>query len=593
MVMVSRLRLRPFFTKCRYREKIYTTMLYRRPIGSLLLAVKKPRLTAFQRTLEAFDAVQSMVLARAMAQISGSRFAMAHGARTTPRIADFPVCDYEDLRPWVDRFAAGDATSLFGPGSGITPGKCDFVTTSGSTGRPKLIPVTPESFAAQAAGWEAWGLATFADHRDAAFWDVLPVSSTTRASMSGLATWAMQPSSFKTLYAVPDEAQALAPFDVKLKALLRLTVANRNLGMLMAANPSTLLMLTELLARHGHDLVRDLRNGTFFAGPDALTARDITRLRLNRRDPRAARRLDAILKTHGQLTPKDVWPRLKLVTMWLGGTLAHYCEALRPALGHVPWRDHGLVASEGRFTIPLRDNSPDGVLDPRAAFYEFLTGEGQNSRLIQARDLIPGEKYRLVVTTLGGLIRYDMHDVVECRGFLNDMPNGASHGATCRAPGHAPVVRFLRKSSQFANVTGEKLSAAQVTEALTNLARDVGICGPAMRGTRFVTVAPDRDQAPPHYVLHAETITAMDKTVWEEVARKLDDTLAGLNFEYRDKRGSGRLGPVRAVLLRPGSLDELRARHLARSPGATPEQFKQPVLLDDITSPLRDMALQV
>jgi len=559
-------------------------MLYRRPIGSLLLAAKRPRLAAFQRNLEAFDAVQSMVLARAMGQIAGSGFALAHGARKLPRLEAFPVCDYEAMRPWIARFASGDGTALFGPDSGLTPDKCQFVTTSGTTGRPKLIPVTPASLAAQAAGWEAWGLATFAQHRDAAFWDVLPVSSPDRASMSGLATWTMQPFSFKTLYAVPDAAQAIAPFHVKLKALLRLTVANRNLGMLMAANPSTLLMLTELLARHGHDLVRDLRNGTFFAQDNdtaGLTNAQAARLGLHRRDKGAALRLDATLRHQEHLTPKDVWPRLKLVTMWLGGTLAHYCESLRPALGHVPWRDHGLVASEGRFTVPLQDNAPDGVLDPAAAFYEFLTEGDGEPRLIGATDLIPGEHYRLVVTTLGGLIRYDMHDVVECAGFLDGRP------------GSAPVVRFLRKSSQFANVTGEKLSAAQVTEALANLARDIGACGPALRATRFVTMAPDRGLRPPQYVLHAETVAGCDGKVWEEVARKVDSALAGLNFEYRDKRESGRLGPVRVTLLRPGSLDELRTRHLARTPGATPEQFKQPVLLDDLTSPLRDMALQV
>ncbi len=559
-------------------------MLYRRPIGSLLLAAKRPRLAAFQRNLEAFHAVQAVVLARSLGQIAGSRFALAHGARNIPDIESFPVCDYEPMRPWIERFASGDATALFGPDSGLTPDKCRFVTTSGTTGRPKLIPVTPASFAAQAAGWEAWGLATFADHRDAAFWDVLPVSSPDRASMSGLATWTMQPLSFKTLYAVPDKAQAITPFSLKLKALLRLTVANRNLGTLMAANPSTLLMLTGLLARHGHDFVRDLRNGTFFAQDNdtaGLTNAQAASLGLRRRDKSAARRLDAALRHQEHLTPRDVWPRLKLVTMWLGGTLAHYCEALRPALGHVPWRDHGLVASEGRFTVPLRDGSPDGVLDPGAAYYEFVAEGDRESRLIGSSDLIPGEKYRLVVTTLGGLIRYDMNDVIQCTGFLDGRP------------GSAPIVRFLRKSSQFANVTGEKLSATQVTEALAALARDIGACGPALRAARFVTMAPDRGLHPPQYVLHAEAVAGCDQQVWDEVARRLDSALAGLNFEYRDKRESGRLGPVRVTLLRPGSLDELRTRHLARTPGATPEQFKQPVLLDDLTSPLRDMALQV
>ncbi len=569
-------------------------MLYRRPIGSLLLALKKPQLRAFHQALEDFDATQAVVLSQAMNQIRGSQFALAHGcARTQPKLDAFPICDYEDLRPWIERFAGGDAGALFGPDSGITPRRCRFVSTSGTTGLPKLIPVTPASFAAQAASWQAWGLSAFEAHRDAAFWDVLPISSPAQGSMSGLATWAMQSPSFKTLYAVPDQAQKITPFELKLKALLRLTVGNPNIGMLMTANPSTLLMLVHQLDAHGFDLVRDLRQGSFFAGDPA----QLGVAALGRRDAAAAKRLDRILTQRGRLTPMDVWPRLKLVAMWLGGTLSHYSEALRPTLGHVPWRDHGLVASEGRFTVPLGDGSPDGVLDPRVAYYEFLpvesanrdpgdnrSNEGSQTRqLIPGKDLIPGQSYHLVVTTLGGLIRYDMHDIIECRGHFGGRL------------GTAPIVRFLRKSSQFANITGEKLSAFQVAEALTQLgnARDGRPgCDDTIKTSHFMTLAPNRDGYPPHYVLYAES-TRQVRSEWESVARALDERLSGLNCEYQDKRASGRLGAVQIAFLRPGSLEQLRTRHLDRAPGATAEQFKQPVLWNDLTSPLRDMAFEV
>ena len=575
-------------------------MLYRRPIGSLLLALKKPRLRAFHQALDAFDAHQELVLQRSLEQIKGSKLALAHGCQstlTTPDLAAFPVSDYEDLRPWIEGFAAGDASALFGRDSGITPQRCLFVSTSGTTGRPKSIPVTPTSFAVQAEGWQSWGLSAFADHRDAAFWDVLPVSSPARDSMSGLATWAMQPFSFKTLYAVGDEAQRVSPFDLKLKTLLRLTVGNPNIGMLMSANPSTLLMLIQLLEVHSFDLVRDLRQGTFFAGASNIS-------QATRRNVAAAKRLDRILMRSGRLTPADVWPRLKLVAMWLGGTLGHYCDSLRPALGHVPWRDHGLVASEGRFTVPLNDGTPDGVLDPRAAYFEFLPEEfgvilssardnfSKNAvrSLIRARELIPGERYRMVVTTLGGLIRYDMHDIVECRGHV----------------GTAPVVRFLRKSSQFANITGEKLSACQVAQALGEMQSGPSVqrfaAGQGITTTpntlqkcRFVTLAPNLAGAPPHYTLYAEPQRDTNSTPvdWNAVACDLDRSLQALNCEYRDKRASGRLGPVAIALLAPGSLEQLRARHLEGAPGATAEQFKQPVLWTDSISPLRDMAFKV
>ncbi|MEY4631776.1 MAG: hypothetical protein RIQ81_1896 [Pseudomonadota bacterium] len=552
-------------------------MFYRRPIGSLLLALKQPRLREFRRVIEGFSEVQKQTLGQILGMTSGSAFALAHGLQAgshhfndgpagTLRKA-FPVCDYEYLRPWIERFRTGDARALFGSDSGVTPDLCRFVTTSGTTGLPKLIPVTPQSFAAEANGWQSWGLQLFADHRDAAFLDVLPVSSATKQSMSGLATWDMQPRSFKTLYAAPSEAQGIEPFTLKLKALLRLTVANRHIGMLMAANPSTLLMMMQLLEAHSFDLVRDLFNGSFFAGtastPPGLQGR------LTRRERSSARRLDAILAKDGKLSAAAIWPDLKVVATWMGGTLAQYGQALRPALGHVPWRDYGLVASEGRFTIPFHDNTPDGVLDPRVAWYEFTPPDG--GEVIDSRDLIPGESYRLVVTTMGGLIRYDMHDIVECRGYA----------------GTAPVIRFVRKSSHFSNITGEKLCAAQVSQALSRLAGTF----PDLAGTtRFMTLVAMRDQPLPSYRLYSENPREQD---WQGFVQALDSELAQLNCEYDAKRRSGRLGPPEFACLPPGTLDRMRALHLQRSPGASPEQYKPPVLLDDLISPLRDMALQV
>ncbi|NBQ53699.1 MAG: hypothetical protein EBU49_08980, partial [Proteobacteria bacterium] len=161
--------------------------------------------------------------------------------------------------------------------------------------------------------------------------------------------------------------------------------------------------------------------------------------------------------------------------------------------------------------------------------------------------------------------------------------------------GKAPIVRFLRKSSQFANITGEKLSAFQVAEALTGLGHGLDAwpgCDDTIKTSHFVTLTPNRDAHPPHYVLYAES-TRPIRSEWESVAQALDQRLSSLNCEYQDKRASGRLGAVEIAFLRPGSLEQLRTLHLERAPGATAEQFKQPVLWDDLTSPLRDMAFEV
>ena len=64
-------------------------------------------------------------------------------------------------------------------------------------------------------------------------------------------------------------------------------------------------------------------------------------------------------------------------------------------------------------------------------FFEFLPLDGGDTLL--ADELAPGQLYELVVTTLGGLCRYRIGDVVEFVKYHE---------------GHAPVVRFCYRAGQ-------------------------------------------------------------------------------------------------------------------------------------------------
>jgi hypothetical protein len=59
-----------------------------------------------------------------------------------------------------------------------------------------------------------------------------------------------------------------------------------------------------------------------------------------------------------------------------------------------------------------------------------------------------------------------------------------------------------------------------------------------------------------------------------------DHFLCAANEEYRDKRSSGRLGPVRPCLLPDAAWKTLQQSRLQRS-GGSPEQYKHPFLLPD------------
>ncbi|MEM7424254.1 MAG: GH3 auxin-responsive promoter family protein, partial [Pseudomonadota bacterium] len=75
-------------------------------------------------------------------------FGRDHGFSSIATVGDYrravPLAGYEDLRPWIDRMAAGEADVL----TAAKP--IAFFKTSGSTSKPKLVPVT-RLFAAQKA----------------------------------------------------------------------------------------------------------------------------------------------------------------------------------------------------------------------------------------------------------------------------------------------------------------------------------------------------------------------------------------------------------------------------------------------------------
>ena len=162
---------------------------------------------------------------------------------------------------------------------------------------------------------------------------------------------------------------------------------------------------------------------------------------------------EAIVGRSGRLYPRDYWPNLCFLANWTGGTMGAYLRSYPDYFGERPVRDVGLIASEGRMTIPIEDNTPAGILDVRHHYFEFIP-EDQIDRdepeTALAHELIEGRRYFILPTTAGGLYRYQIFDLIRCVGF---------HGK-------APVIEFLNKGAHISSVTGEKLSEYQVVAAV-------------------------------------------------------------------------------------------------------------------------------
>lgn len=517
--------------------------------------------------------IQRSRLLELVARNADSAFGRDHHFAEIRTPADFrrrvPVRGYEGHEPYIARVREGETGALFGPGTRVLM----FAMTSGTTARPKTIPVTVESLEAYRLSWKIWGMLAFDAYPRMIRRGLRPILQLVSnwkelttpggipcGAITGL-TAAMQNPLVRAAYCMPPATMEIKDVEAKYYTALRLS-AYHDLGAIFAANPATVLGIARLGEREAETLIRDLRDGTLderFAVPGSV--REALRRRIGRKRLRTARRLEEAMRREGRLTPRALWPNLDFVGVWTGGTMGAYLKRFPERFGELPVRDIGLIASEGRFTIPVESGTPAGLIDFRHHYFEFLPEDQagkEEPETVEAADLVEGRNYFLLPTTPGGLYRYHIYDLVRCVGF---------HG-------RAPMLAFLSKGSHFSSLAGEKLSEFQVVAAVDRAADALGL-----RPKGYLLLP--KWGEPPSYELLIEADDLRDAAEGERLAEEVERQLRNQNLEYEDRRATRRLGPIVTRRIKPGSWLDFQRRRLAKS-GGTAEQYKQPCLLPDL-----------
>jgi hypothetical protein len=547
--------------------------ILRKYAGMPLILHARRMAASFLRDTKRARAIQHERLLNQLARHADSEFGREHGFREIRSAAEFrrrvPIRDYTGHEPYIAQVREGRDEALFGAGTKVLM----FAMTSGTTARPKTIPVTRESLDHYRAGWKIWGILAFDAHPAMLVKGLKPIlqlvsdwrDQTTPGGLpcgaiTGL-TAAMQNPMVRVNYCMPPATMRIKDIEAKYYTALRLSI-HRELGTIMAANPSTLLGIARLGDRMKETLIRDLYDGTLdprIAVPESVRA--ALRHSIARRRPTVARRLEKIAERSGRLLPRDYWPSIAFLGNWTGGTMGAYLRHYPEYFGERPVRDIGLIASEGRFTIPIEDGTPGGILDIRHHYFEFVpeeSAENPEPETIEAPDLVEGRNYFMLPTTAGGLYRYNIYDLVRCVGF---------HG-------QAPVIAFLSKGAHFSSLSGEKLSEFQVVEAVNTALNRL-----ALRPKAYLVLPSWGD--PPAYSLLVESDDLPDPGCDERLSAEVDQQLGRINLEYENRRSTLRLGPIVTRRILPGSWVDFQGERLSRS-GGTAEQYKQPCLLPDL-----------
>lgn len=472
-----------------------------------------------------------------------------------------PICDYTGISSYAERMAAGEKNIL----TSETP--TFFGRTSGTTGKPKLIPVTDYSRSKKAELMALWTYYISRDHprvTDGKIFAIIDPEVKT-FTPSGLPcgpenghAYINLPYIIKSMCAVPYEAFEIEDYDARYYAILRIAMGY-NVTTLATLNPSAIVILCEKIGQWQDRIINDIEKGTLDKSlkiPQGIRAVLEKKLKP---DPRRALELKKILEDKKELLPKYFWPRMALIECWKGGTVKLYLKDLPRYFGDVPVRDFGCLSTETRSSIPITDEGAGGILAIQTNFYEFIPKEDMHKgrgKTLLCTELEKGKDYLLIVTTPGGLYRYDTDDVIHVDGFFNK----------------TPVIEFVQKGLNAISVTGEKVYESHINEAVNTAANKMKL------SIKFFSSFVEMRKIP-RYVFLVEFGGSVSESQKKEFLRSTEEELRRCNLEYDDTRDRKELSYPVLKVVKPGGFEKYRAKRV--SEGAHETQFKVPELTAD------------
>jgi len=209
----------------------------------------------------------------------------------------------------------------------------------------------------------------------------------------------------------------------------------------------------DLVMENAQTMINDIRTGKVTDIINLLPEEKELVNGLFTADIERADELQRILDTGKEnFIPKNYWPFMMICGFWLSSSVGHNIKDIKPCFDDdICFMDVGYGASEGKLNIPYKPGVKEGTLAIASAFYEFKDIESGN--IYTADEVEVGKKYELIVTTFGGLYRYDMHDIVQINGVK----------------GNSPDIEFISKSGEILNLSQEKIPAVCVIEYLREI----------------------------------------------------------------------------------------------------------------------------
>ncbi len=513
---------------------------------------------AFDRAVRHVRGTQEKILLSTLRENADTWYGRKYQFRQITNVERYrelvPVITYEALREPVNRIAHGESDVL-------TRQKVILLEpTGGSTTGEKLIPYTRSlrrQFQRAVAAWVFDTMSKVPGVRcGRAYWSLSPMVQRPRRTPGGLPIGFEDDSDYlgwrerwaiSRLLVAPPQIRRLRSIDNARYVSLLFLLANADLTLISIWSPTYFTSLLSRLSEQIEAICADLRDGCVrlpYPSEEPSGVDFALRHKAHARRAGELRRIfDGTALSADQLAA--CWPHMKLVSCWADASSGLYASQLQMLLPHARFQPKGLLATEGVVSFPLVSAGAN-VLAVRSHFLEFaeVNCAAPPGRYLLADELEIGGRYRVIMTTGGGLYRYDLGDDVEVTGFH----------VSC------PLVRFIGRSGAVSDLVGEKLHETHVRLSIERACDEFGL------PIGFVLLAPVQT-VPAHYRLYLESSVergcrdVCDRG--QRLAARVQQLLEE-NPQYRLAVQLGQLAPLDVCFLKPGAWERYQQACLQR-----------------------------
>jgi hypothetical protein len=438
-----------------------------------------------------------------------------------------PIREYEDFSPYIHRIVSGERNVLTAEDVIL------LEPTGGTTSGSKLIPYTRSLKKEFQEAVNPWIFQIYKTHprllRGKSYWSITPSISDRRTTPSGIPVGFEEDTEYLGLlgrilrYAlvVPNVINRMKNAENVRYVTAYFLLIEKDLSLISVWNPTFLLLILETIEKYLARLIADIRDGTLsLPGAEPV---DFLEPYLKPYPARAGE-IAEIAAESNAAAYKEIWKGLTLISCWTSGFAQYYAKKLKEYFPGVIIQGKGLIATEGIVSIPFYDEK--GYFPAYTShFFEFLEDEEGGRKVRLLHQLEVGKKYTVILTTGGGLYRYNLRDSVLVTGKYRDVP----------------LIRFEGREN-VCDIVGEKLSYGHVRRVVEAVVEKYGI------SVDFIMLSPALEPCGCRYILFMESKNRINDSTLRLSRGAIEEGLAE-NFHYRYARDLEQVAPLKIFLI--------------------------------------------